>query len=377
MLWPYQRDTGWEFPVDLSRVATPIEQCIMVPRGPVDPEVVAVLKRNGFDQAPVGSQHLVLGIVETARLCELVAEGRPLELPDPAVTFPKLEVVSPLHEVLGRLGEHRAAIVVFDTGERDADPYEYIGLVTISDLDRHAFRSVIYSLLAELETVLAHFVDREFTDPWDWVRLLAEDHQAIVLGHWELAKRKGVDVGPIAATTLTNLLTVVAKSERLRELLGFPSKSQVDKVCGGVPDLRNRVMHPVRPIILDREGVEELRLLLDRVIDLTSRVVSAEASTAQFVDDDTGYLRWTQRHPSGFVVNADRQPRPGYLVLHRATCPTITGTPARGSAWTKDYIKVCAVDGSPLERWAKRLGGSLRSCGRCRPWVSQRGQKQR
>ncbi len=367
MLWAYARDTGWDLPVKLSRVATPMQECVMVSPGEVDPAVLALLERKDFDQAPIGRRHSVNGVVETSYLRELVAHGRPLQLGDAAITFPKLEVVSPLREVFRVLGGHRAAIVVFDTGEREADPYEYVGLITISDLNRHAFRSVIYSLMADLEAALARLIDRAFADPWAWVRLLAEDHQATVLGHWELAKRKGVDVGPIAAMNLTNLLTVVAKSEHLRDLLGFPSKSQVDNVSGGIPDLRNRVMHPVRPVVLGEAGVEELRSQLDRVIDLTSRVVGTEASTCPFMDDDAGYARWTAEHPSGFVVNADRQPRPGYLVLHRATCPTITGAPARGSAWTKDYIKLCALDVSPLERWAASIKGVLRACGRCKP----------
>src|SRR5262249_18463014 len=157
----------------------------------------------------------------------------------------------------------------FDTGEREADPYEYIGLITISDLNRHAFRSVIYTVMADLEAALARLVEHEFADPWDWIRLVAEDHQAIVLGNWELAKRKGVDVGPIAATTLTNVLTIAAKSQHLRDLLGFKSRGQIDDAVGGLPDVRNRVMHPVRPIVLGAADVDDLRSRLDRAIDLT------------------------------------------------------------------------------------------------------------
>lgn len=55
-----------------------------------------------------------------------------------------------------------------------------------------------------------------------------------------------------------------------------------------------------------------------------------------FTDDDQGYLDWLERHPAGFVVNTFRIPNPSYVILHvtdrccRATCGTITGTPARG-----------------------------------------------
>ncbi|WP_309112724.1 hypothetical protein [Saccharothrix sp.] len=85
-----------------------------------------------------------------------------------------------------------------------------------------------------------------------------------------------------------------------------------------------------------------------------------------FMDDDAGYERWLAGHPDLFVVNAERTPRPSYLVLHRATCRTIGGTPARGARWTADYIKVCGsrVD---LEAFAREVGGAARACGLCAP----------
>ena len=89
----------------------------------------------------------------------------------------------------------------------------------------------------------------------------------------------------------------------------------------------------------------------------------------EFVDDDAGYRRWLGGHPSGFVVNSFRTPTPAYMMLHRSTCVTISGVPARGSRWTTgDYIKVCAERRADLERWAReRAGGTLTPCGLCQP----------
>ena len=87
-----------------------------------------------------------------------------------------------------------------------------------------------------------------------------------------------------------------------------------------------------------------------------------------FVDDDQGYLGWLERHPSGFVVNTYRTPDARYVVLHRATCGKITGTPARGNRWTADYAKVCSERRDDLEDWTRHtLGGELHLCGSCRP----------
>ena len=87
----------------------------------------------------------------------------------------------------------------------------------------------------------------------------------------------------------------------------------------------------------------------------------------EFIDDDAGYLAWLRQHPSGFVVNCERSPRPAYLVLHRASY-TINGTPARGRVWTRDYKKVCADGAGELEHWAGwTAGGRVSRCGICQP----------
>jgi hypothetical protein len=55
-----------------------------------------------------------------------------------------------------------------------------------------------------------------------------------------------------------------------------------------------------------------------------------------FIDDDGSYTDWIARNPEGFVLNTYREPTPRYLKLHRATCRTINGHPARGVRWTAD-----------------------------------------
>jgi len=84
-----------------------------------------------------------------------------------------------------------------------------------------------------------------------------------------------------------------------------------------------------------------------------------------FVDDDGGYLAWLQADPSGFVINGYRNPRPGYLLLHRSDCQRINGTPANGRSWTKSYRKVCGKR-SELETWARQdVGGEPQECDAC------------
>jgi len=85
-----------------------------------------------------------------------------------------------------------------------------------------------------------------------------------------------------------------------------------------------------------------------------------------FRDDDAGYLAWVGEHRHGFVLNAARSPRPEYLILHRASCRTITGRPTRGGPWTGPYIKVCADDCLQIAAWTGASVGAVpRRCGVC------------
>lgn len=85
-----------------------------------------------------------------------------------------------------------------------------------------------------------------------------------------------------------------------------------------------------------------------------------------FRDDDHGYLAWLAAHPAGFVLNVNRSPRPDYLILHRASCRTISGRPTRGGPWTGPYIKVCSHDELQIAAWTGRtVGAAPRRCGVC------------
>jgi hypothetical protein len=83
-----------------------------------------------------------------------------------------------------------------------------------------------------------------------------------------------------------------------------------------------------------------------------------------FVDDDAGYQQWLTDEPGGFVINTYRAPSSAYLMLHRATCKTISGRPARGSTFMGEYSKVCGAR-EELQRFADSLGGEAGPCRIC------------
>lgn len=95
---------------------------------------------------------------------------------------------------------------------------------------------------------------------------------------------------------------------------------------------------------------------------------SLDAAVTCFSHDETGYSRWLDEHPAGYILNCEHVPSSRYLVLHRASCSTISGAPARGTTWTSAYAKVCSKSASDLDNWAKRRTGALPSrCGQCHP----------
>jgi hypothetical protein len=91
---------------------------------------------------------------------------------------------------------------------------------------------------------------------------------------------------------------------------------------------------------------------------------STPESFTIFQDDDDAFFDWLEAHPDGSVVNTERHPKPNYLVLHRPVCPHFKG--GKSLHWTKDYVKVCAIDRAELEEWAATtVGGELTLCRSC------------
>lgn len=78
-----------------------------------------------------------------------------------------------------------------------------------------------------------------------------------------------------------------------------------------------------------------------------------------FEQDEAAYLAWLAAHPEGFVVNTTRPPKPGYMVLHKADCHTIsqyTRNAREGGFTERQYLKVCAPTVGALAKWTAANG---------------------
>jgi hypothetical protein len=224
-----------------------------------------------YDERP-GDPGFPEGIVTTEYLKEVLERGKPLDRHDPKITAATIPLDPSLGVLLDALSKERAALVVEDEHQGTSMFRLFHGLITISDLNRQSFRSLLYTLLADLEAGLSRFIEARCPEPWDWLATLSEDHQVRLLGYWELAKRRSVDVGPVAAATLAQLLTAVGKLEVPRAELGYSSRNKFEDATGKIPRLRNDVMHPVRPLILGVQDVAQTRQTIDSVLTLCRKL---------------------------------------------------------------------------------------------------------
>ena len=264
--------------VDVRSICTPLDACVSVEPGPVNPTVLAQLEGPPFDHAPVveAGTDRPIGLVPTRYLRQLLDAGKPVVSDDPLIRDPvhtvvRRETVTAEH-VLSWLVERPAVLVVEELPRtRQAS---WVGLLTISDLNSHPLRGPLYTLLACLELWLARLVRLHYQNPWDWLTALNEEAQVQILGFWELSKRKGVDVGAVAAVTLPQLINIVARDKNLLQLLGYKSRGDFEGQTGGFAKIRNCVMHPVRPLVL---GSDDVPTILERVRtakDLCKRIGS-------------------------------------------------------------------------------------------------------
>lgn len=72
------------------------------------------------------------------------------------------------------------------------------------------------------------------------------------------------------------------------------------------------------------------------------------ANVMPFRDDDQSFFAWLDDHPHGFFIDAERNPKRKYLVLHRPDCTHFRRrNPSK--RWTRDYVKLGAETRAALE----------------------------
>jgi len=125
-----------------------------------------------------------------------------------------------------------------------------VGLVTPADLNKLPVRAYLYNLIGGLEVGLGRLLRDHFHgDIEGLLALLSPSSRGTVEAELAETKSGNVDVDPVEFLYISDLIDVVSKEATLRQMLGYPSRSQIEDDLGGIVSLRNRIMHPVRPFL--------------------------------------------------------------------------------------------------------------------------------
>jgi hypothetical protein len=148
-----------------------------------------------------------------------------------------------------------------------------VGFVNHADLDKVPVRLLFYVLLSKLETVLMNVITSVYKSD-SWSNLLSHERIDKIRQIFEAKKKQGLEVDLVSCLNLSDMLTVVQTSTTLLKILDFESRSECEKICGGLDLLRNAIMHIVSPTLL-AEGTEKLLERLEKLLELTRRCEGA------------------------------------------------------------------------------------------------------
>ena len=154
------------------------------------------------------------------------------------------------------------------------------GFVTPSDLSRQAGRAAFYARIAALEVALAELlrVSRHREEQRELLRHLTRTSKHNVECGYLVAREEDVEVDYVAYMTLTDLLDAVGGENDLRVPLGFPNKTRWNESVGGLPGLRNDVMHATREFLSsDRDFDKAIGYwdLIGQLVEGASEAISA------------------------------------------------------------------------------------------------------
>ena len=132
------------------------------------------------------------------------------------------------------------------------------GLVTVSHLNCRQSRVYFYSLFSELEMALARLIGQEVAAS----RVTNEEVLSLVRDgvreSYEQDRERNVDADPTEYFHINDLTTVIVKLGLHKSVLDFSGNNAFTKPLNRLVKLRNRVAHPVRPLVGGRDTVRSL-----------------------------------------------------------------------------------------------------------------------
>lgn len=259
--------------IDLTTISTPRQVAIVVHVGKIDLAVVVEATEARVRSLPLlDSAGNCLGTISVARLAELAASKTELTPEHATIRCNIVPHLIPVLDLLRLLAEHG---MIMHSADPDADDYQadWFGIVTTADLNRPIFRAHIYQMLVILETSLGHLIMDEFGDDWGAIRLLSDHTQRRIRDFYDEERAEGIDLSPVTNATLSDLFHIATESNRVWSLMGFDSPQHLREVGHRISDIRNRIMHPVRPLIVNERELTEIVAGVEDIEPLTTTLM--------------------------------------------------------------------------------------------------------
>lgn len=258
--------------VDLATMSTPRESAIIARTGEIQPGIIEEAMEAGIRAIPIvdDTDHCN-GTITVQKLAKLVADRKPLSTDDATSPCDRFPHLVPVAALIQALADHGIVLHAPDPDDDELDE-SWFGIITTADINRPIFRAHIYRLIAILEGWLGQLIMDEFGDDWGAIRLLSNGTQKRIREFYEEEKAEGVELSPVTNATLSDLFHIATESNNVWSLMGYDSPEQLKPVAHAINELRNHVMHPVRPLVVNDAELQELLGAVHLADDLTTRL---------------------------------------------------------------------------------------------------------
>lgn len=156
---------------------------------------------------------------------------------------------------------------------------DLIGLVTPADLNKIEARLFIYVLIGQLELKLANFIRDKGKLTKEQILFSLSEYRRTELSQMMemmLDEDVYVDFDLIEQLQFSDLLSIIKEQTALFKALNYSSTANTHKNLGGLNQLRNNIMHPISPLIQNKnESLKQLHDRISRIEDLFQRLDEA------------------------------------------------------------------------------------------------------
>lgn len=152
------------------------------------------------------------------------------------------------------------------------DPEDGYWIINVADLNRREMREMLYSPIAELESLIASRIEDHHPESEQMTEELSDDAiEPRTVGSWYRDRQSDVELHITEYMNLTEMKQVLAEGRSaLYRSCGFEDASEISDL-NDIRDLRNRVMHVNRSLVRSRRDIAEVLDAVERTQDLIRR----------------------------------------------------------------------------------------------------------